>query len=176
MSDIIAYASTPSHYRRSLPRAMLTNEEGPDKPGLPLRNEANRSAKRDLLNAQIGNFADQQRIVRLAIDGVHRAELVLHSAGLAELSDHRSVQAHFVDFACRVDVARRIGVGYIQHLVCARRDANRLRIAQIADLRLERAVGVEHLDAVIVAIGDIDIVLGIDGDAANVVEFTLARA
>ena len=50
----------------------------------------------------------------------------------AKLAGHRSVQAHFVDFAVAVDVVRRIGIRDIQDLIRSLRHAKRLRISDIA--------------------------------------------
>ena len=51
----------------------------------------------------------------------------------------------------------------------------RLRRADAGDLRLEGALAVEHLDAVVAGVGDVDVAGRVAGDAADPVELTLAR-
>src|SRR3954468_5638746 len=133
-------------------------------------------AQRNLLYPQIPDFADEKAVLVAAIDGVHGAEFLCHLAGAAELADHRAVQFHLVDFARLVDVVRRVGIGDIKHRIGPGGQADRLRVSEIADLRLEGAVVVEDLDAVVVAVGDIDIALRVDRDAADVVELALSAA
>src|SRR5712671_4314644 len=133
-------------------------------------------AQRDLLDPQIADFADQQIVLVAAVDGVHGTEFLRHLAGAAEFADDRPVQFHLVDFAGLVDVVRRIGIGDIKHRIRTRGHADRLGISEIADLRLEGAVVVEDLDAVVVAVGDIDIALRVNRNAADIVELALAGA
>src|SRR4029077_12384857 len=119
---------------------------------------------------------DEKVVLIAAIDGVHGAEFLGHLAGAAELADDGSIQFDLVDFAGLVDVARRIGIGDVEHRIGTGGQADRLRVSEIADLRLEGAVIVEDLDAVVVAVGDVNIALCIHGDTADIVELALARA
>src|SRR5439155_18918781 len=55
-------------------------------------------------------------------------------------------------------------------------DANRLRRADVGDLRFERAFAVENLDAVVAGIGDVDVPGRVAGDAADAIELTRSRS
>src|SRR5262249_46132539 len=119
-------------------------------------------------------------------------ELLELLARLAEIAEHLSIQAELVD-------AAGIGIGAVEHLVRPGGDAERPRRAwgetaaglQIVgeirlvadrglgvfierygdlDLALEGAIGVEHLDAVVVKIADVNVALRIGGDAVHEVE------
>ena len=54
----------------------------------------------------------------------------------------------------------------------AGRDAYGPRRSNTRDLRLRRAFGVEDLDALITAVGDVQVVAGIEGDRERQVELT----
>ena len=60
----------------------------------------------------------------------------------------------------------------IEMLRGATRDAHRNRRADVAELRLERAGIVEHLDALIARVGDIDIALRVEGDRLDAAELS----
>src|SRR5262249_40870521 len=51
--------------------------------------------------------------------------------------------------------------------------ADRLRRADVGDLRLERALAVEHLDALVARIGDVQVARRIAREAADLVELPL---
>src|SRR5262249_31794289 len=121
-------------------------------------------ANRELLHPEIADFADVKRVLGAAIDGVDGAELLRQFAGLAEPADHRSVELHLVDLAGGVEVVRWIGIRDVEDLVCARRDADGLGVADVLDLALEGAVVVEHLDALVATVSRVDVALRVDRD------------
>src|SRR5260370_5546295 len=123
--------------------------------------------QRHLLNPQIADFADKEVVLASAVDGVDEVEFLRGPAGLAEFADHGAVELQLIDLAGDVDVVWRIGVRRVEHLVRPRRDAERLGRADTGDLRLEGAVTVEHLDALVAGVGNVDIALGIDRDRAG---------
>src|SRR5207248_3095742 len=71
-----------------------------------------------------------------------------------------------------IEIVRRIRIRHVHHLAAARRNADCLRVADILDLGLERAVVIEHLDALVAAVGGVDVALGINGDAVDAGELT----
>src|SRR5258707_13598069 len=119
------------------------------------------------LDPQITNLADIEVVLAAAVDGVDEVELLRGPPGLAEFADHGGVELQLIDLAGDVDVVWRIGVRRVEHLVRPRRDAERLGRADTGDLRLEGAVTVEHLDALVAGVGNVDIALGIDRDRAG---------
>src|SRR4029079_7319166 len=108
-----------------------------------------------------------------AIERVHHAELFRHLAGAAELADDLAGQPHLVDLAV-LHALGLVRVGRVEVLRRAARYANRLRCADGGDLRLERPFAVEHLDALVAGVGDVEIARRIRGDAADVIELPLA--
>ncbi len=124
------------------------------------------------------------------------AELLRLLAGLAEHAQELAVEGQLVD-------APRLGIGTVEHLARPRRDANRpgraggkgaggdrrlvrhgadrrprVRRHRHVDgeLALEIAVAVEHVNAPIAAIRDVDIVVGVDRDAVRRMELAGAGA
>src|SRR6185436_9501144 len=89
---------------------------------------------------------------------------------------HRSVEAHLVDVASRVEIGRRIGVRDVDDLVSARRDANRLCVADVLDFGLEGTVVVQYLDARVPAVSRVDVALCVDGDAVDAGELAWCGA
>ena len=83
---------------------------------------------------------------------------------------HRAVQLHLVDLAVEEGVLGRVGVGAVEKLLRAGRDADGPGRAHVRELGLERAVVVEHLNALIAHIGDVDVAAGIDGDGVRNIE------
>src|SRR3954453_6569278 len=71
------------------------------------------SAQRQLLHPEIPDFTDVEDILGAAIDRIDGAELLEQLAGPAKLADDRSVQAHLVDLAGRIEVIRRIRVRHV---------------------------------------------------------------
>src|SRR4029434_5904127 len=67
-------------------------------------------------------------------------------------------------------------VAYVEKLVRAAADADPRRGADAGDLRLERAFAVEDLNAVVARVGDVNIAVGVAGDAADPLELALAGA
>src|SRR5579862_1786871 len=55
-------------------------------------------------------------------------------------------------------------------------NTNCLRSADACDLRLERAIVIEDLDALVAAVGDVDVALSIDSDAVRRIELAVLRA
>src|SRR4051812_15630217 len=125
------------------------------------------SVQRELLYPEVPDFANVERVLGAAVDRVHRAEFLQQLARPAELSDHRPVQAHLVDFTAGIEIGRRIRIRHVQDLVHAYRHADRLRVADALDLGLECAVVVEHLDPRVARIGRVDVAPRIDGDAVD---------
>src|SRR5260370_11568271 len=123
--------------------------------------------QRYLLDSQIADLADIEVVLAAAIDGVDEIELLRGPPGLAELADNGAVELELVDLAGDIDVVRGIGVRRIKHLVRPGRDAQRLGRTHIRDLCLEGAIAVEHLDALIAGVGDIDVALRVDRDRAG---------
>src|SRR5882762_8168122 len=143
--------------------------------------------ERQFLDAPVQNFSDIKFVFRGAGDGVDPAELAGLFAGFAEYAENFSLEAEFVD-------AAGVGVGGVEDLIRAGRDAQSPRRAGghgagvrgglgadggasvggsgniDGDLAEEFSIGVEYLDAAIAAIGDVDIVLCVDGDAVRNVE------
>src|SRR5262245_13723708 len=128
---------------------------------------SSRLSQRQLLDPEVADFADVERVLGAAIDRVDRAELLEQLARPAELSEDRAVEAHLVDLASGIEIVRRIRIRHVHHLAAARRDADGLRVADTLDLGLERAVVIEHLDALVAAIGRVDVALRINGDAVD---------
>src|SRR5437588_9961306 len=124
-------------------------------------------AQRQPLHSEVADFADVDGVLGAAIDRVDRAELLEQLARPPELADDRAIEAHLVDLARGIEIVRRIRIRDVYHLVAARRDADRLRVADILDLGLEGAVVIKHLDALVAAVGGVDVALRINGDAVN---------
>src|SRR5438874_948311 len=129
-------------------------------------------AQRQLLHSEVADFADVEGVLGAAIDRVDRAELLEQLARPAERADDRAIEAHLVDLAGGIEIVRRIRIRHVHHLAAARRNADCLRVADILDLGLERTVVIEHLDALVAAVGGVDVALGINGDAVDAGELT----
>ena len=95
-----------------------------------------------------------------------RAEFLQQLAGSAELADELAVEIHLVDLAVDVDV-RRAGLSSTRRGTGAGPGVMQMRArrADVQELRLEVAVAVEHLDAPVAAVGDVDDALRVDRDA-----------
>src|SRR5258706_6591323 len=148
--------------------------------------------KDQLLHSPIEQLGDEDHVLRWAGDRMNPAELLQLLARLPEHAEDLSVEAELVQ-------PPRVGIGGEQDLVRAGRDAKRprsagsegallrVRIRLVADrgasVAVERnvdrdgaqevAVAVEHLDAPVEAIGDVDVSLRIGGDVVGRIE--LAR-
>src|SRR5438034_8957170 len=125
--------------------------------------------QRDLLRAPVPDLADDQIVLRPAVDRVDDAEFFRHLAGLAELSDDLAGEADLVDLAV-LHALGIVRVGAVQVLGRAARNADRLRRADAGDLRLERPLAVEHLDAVVARVRHIDVARGIAANPEDLVE------
>src|SRR5262245_34897660 len=127
------------------------------------------------LSAPVPDLADDQIVLGPTVDGVDHAEFLGQLACLAELADDLSAQLELVDLAV-VHAFRIVRVGAVEILRRSARHADRLRRADIGDLRLERAFAVEDLDAVVAGVGHVDVACRIAGDAADLVELPLSRS
>ena len=77
-------------------------------------------------------------------------------AGRSELADHLAVERHLVDGGV-VHAVLVAGVRDVEILRRAARHAHRQRRADVAELRLELALAVEDLDALVAGVGDVDV-------------------
>src|SRR5262245_24235309 len=80
-----------------------------------------------------------------------------------------------VDFAV-VQALRVVRVRAVEKLRLAAGDADRLGRADPGDLRLERALAVEHLDAVVAGVGHVEIAASVGHDPFDPVELALSRS
>src|SRR6266852_3020757 len=141
------------------------------------------------LDATVQNFGDIEFVFGGAGDFVSPAELSDLLAGFAEDAENFSVEREFVDAAGE-------SVGGVEHLILPGRDANGPGRAGCqgaggggglvadggagvgidgnidGDDAKEFSIGVENLDAAIAAIGDVNVIARIDGDAVRCVELT----
>src|SRR5262249_58060338 len=111
-----------------------------------------------------------RRIERVLVrtgDGVNPVHHAGHAAELAERSDDLAAKVHLVHAADAADV---------EHLGAATRHAERPRVSAQAPLLLERAFGVEHLDATVLPVGDVEIVLRVDHDRMRGIEVARSSA
>ena len=110
-----------------------------------------------LLHAPRFDFAQDDLVRIAAVHHVDDLEARRHLARLAELAEHRAIQLRLVDLAGDVPrprrVAVRIRIGEEDVLVRPRRDAQRPADAEIGDLADRLQIVVEHLIAVVGAIG-----------------------
>src|SRR5262245_19706554 len=150
--------------------------------------------KQQLLHAPVQNFGDEQHVFGRACNLVNPAELFELLAGAAEHAEHLAVETELVD-------TTRVGIGAVQHLVRRRRDADRpgragrkaaarrqvvgevrfvadrrarIRIEWHIDLDLaqELALAIEYLNPAVVAVGDVNVAVGICRDAVGEIELT----
>ena len=152
--------------------------------------EALLGVQHELLHAPVQELTDPEHVLGWAGDRVDPAELLQLLAGLAEHAQDLALERQPVD-------APRPGVGAVEHGVGAGRDGEgpgRARgesaagdgrlVRYVADRRprvgrhrhvdgelaLEIAVAVEYLNAVIAAVGDVDVALGVGRDRMRRVE------
>src|SRR5579864_1597076 len=97
----------------------------------------------ELLNAPIRNFTRVDFVVGPAVKLMHRHELLQRLAALPELAQDFAVQFHFVDLAVVGHIRRASGVGAVEILMLARRDADCPRRAHIDIARLVISVVVK---------------------------------
>src|SRR5687767_15151990 len=131
--------------------------------------------KRHFLHAPVRHLADEQDVLLAAVDRVGQPELLRQLAGRTELADDLAIELHLVDRRVlhAVFVA---GVGDVEVLRRSAGHAHGERRADVAELRLERAFRVEHLDSLVAGVGDVDVALRIDGNRFHAVELALAGA
>src|SRR3954470_14694254 len=101
-----------------------------------------------------------------ARDRVNRVEPAGQASQLAERAEHLAREIQLVDLADAADENDLIRPG---------RDAHRPGQAVERPLLLERAPGVEHLDAAVLPIGDVQVLVAIDHDAVRRVELARLR-
>src|SRR5262245_45876610 len=92
---------------------------------------------------------------------------------MTELAEQLPGHINLEDLAVVVDVFRRIRVGNVHHLPRTLRDADGARRTDVEELRLEIAIGVEHLDAPVARVGDVDETLCVYRDAARLTELAI---
>src|SRR5215471_1248151 len=127
------------------------------------------SPQRKFLDAPVQGFADVEFGGGAAVHRVHGAELLEEFAGFAKAAQDFAVELHLVDLAV-VEIAGVVGIGAEEIRVSTGRDADSPRRADARDLGLERAFAIEDLDALIAAVGDVDVVLRVGGDGQWEVE------
>src|SRR5581483_10695720 len=128
--------------------------------------------ERDLLDAPVDHLADQQLVLAAAVERVREAELLHLVTRRPEPADHLAVERHLVD--------RRVfhpvlvaGVRDVEILRRARRHAHRNRASDAGELRLEVAVAVEDLHALVAGIEHVDVSLRVDGQRLRSVELAV---
>ena len=148
--------------------------------------------QKQLLHAPIQQFADVDFVFRRARDFVNPSELLELLAGLAQHADNFSVQREFVDAARDKHPTRRAlesGPGVMQiaqgapgaivpvddlragFVADGRHACSHNRTARLILIwRKKFAVAVEHLNAAVAAVGDVDIALRIRRDAVRRIE------
>src|SRR5205085_2722246 len=114
-------------------------------------------------------------VLRSAVDRIDDAEFLRQLAGLAESADDLAIEPNLVDLTM-IHALWIVRVGAVQILSRTPGNADGLRCADVGDLRLERTLPVEHLDAMIARVGDVDIARGIASNTANLVELSLRRS
>src|SRR4030095_8700079 len=131
--------------------------------------------QRHLLNSPVRHLADQQVVFVPAVDRVRESALFQLLAGPYGPADHLAVERRLVDGGVfhAVLVAR---VRDVEILRRSARHAHRQRRADVAELRLELALAVEDLDALVAGIGDVDIARVRHGDRLHAGELALAGA
>src|SRR5262249_50547529 len=89
----------------------------------------------------------------------------------AEPAQHVTFEILFVDFPA--------GIGAVEELLALRirrRDADRPRRADIADNTNGVEVGIEHLNALVAPVSDVDVALGVRGNSMGRVELARPRS
>src|SRR6185503_7578860 len=127
------------------------------------------SFQRDLLHAPVGHLADEEDVLAAALDRVREAEFLRLLAGRAKPARHGSVEPHLI-YSGIVHPVFVAGVRDEEVLRRTPRHAHRDRLADARELALERALGVEHLDAPVPRVRDIDVELPVDRDSFHTVE------
>ena len=133
-----------------------------------------RGPQRKFLHSPIQRLGDVDFVFAVAIHGVDSAELFEEFPGSAEFTDDLSVERQLINFPI-VQGRAGIRVGRVKELPWTGGDADRIRCAVIGDLRLEVALGIEYLDALVFPIADVDVVLGINSDRVRQVELAGLR-
>src|SRR5205807_8549808 len=110
---------------------------------------------RDFLCTPVPDLPDAEIVFRPGGDAVDHAEFLRHLARLPELADDLAVQADLVDLPV-VHALRIVRVRRVEILIGAAGDADRLRRADVRNLRLEGPLAVEDLNAVVAGIGHVD--------------------
>src|ERR1043166_955226 len=142
------------------------------------------SLDHDLLHAPVVHVGDVNRVLVRARQAVRPIELAHVVARLSEHADDLSVERHLVQppglrirheqvlrrRLRHAERPRRALVGHGRRPVAEHRMAA-LVVGRVEEQEvLEVAVGVEHLDAPVAAVGDVDVVVAIDGDVVRVAD------
>src|SRR4051812_41690486 len=112
--------------------------------------------ERDLRYAPVADLRRPELVRVAAVELVDAAEFLRQVAGAAEAAEYLAGEIELVDLAIGIDILGRVRVRGVQDLLRARRDADRARRPDVGDLALEVAVAVEHLDALVARVGNID--------------------
>src|SRR4249920_928210 len=132
------------------------------------------SSQGDSLHAPVRHLTDEQLVLVAAIDRVGQAELFRQLAGRAELAHDLSIELDLVDGG----VFHAVGIARVRDVEILRRPcrhAHRERRADVAELRLEVPVGVEHLDAFVADVSHVDVALRVDSQALHPGELAVPR-
>src|SRR5258707_15064659 len=113
-----------------------------------------------LLHSPVEKLSDIERVFRGARYFMNPAELAGALAGLAEHTQNVAIQVHFVE-------AARHGIGCVEHLPGTGRNADGPGRADVGPLLDELAVGIEDLDAPVLAIADIHLAGRVGSDAVD---------
>src|SRR5579883_3094788 len=108
--------------------------------------------QQELLNAPVQDFTDIKFIILAAIHLMDGAEFFQLFATRTEFPEDRAVEFHFVNGGV-IEIAA-VGIGAVKILMRPGGDTESPRRADIDVLSLEIAIGIEHLNALIAAVGD----------------------
>src|SRR6202162_3831389 len=114
----------------------------------------------ELLHSPIQELRDEERVFGRARNLMHPSKLAELLARFPENAEDVSVQVDLVDPAL-------VGVGCIEHLVRTGSDAHGPGGADVGPLAEKSSFAIENLDAVILAITDVDVSFRVGGDAVH---------
>src|SRR5262245_13250564 len=126
--------------------------------------------ERELLHAPAAKLSHPQLVVDAAVDRVGDVELLRQLPRPSESAHQLPVQIELVDLSVHVEVEQRVRIGAVEELPRPASDAERRWRPDVQKLRLEVAVAVEHLNAPVALIGDVDVSLRVDRDPVRRVE------
>src|ERR1700681_1140092 len=131
-----------------------------------------RRAQRHLLDSPVAELAHEELVLVAAVDRVHETELLHLLSGLPELAHDPPVELQLVDGGI-VHSVLVAGVCAVDVLVRSGSDADRRRSPDVRKLRLEGPIAVEHLDALVPGVSDVDVALTVNRDSVWRVELAL---